>query len=45
MEKKTYSMFKQKGENNFNEFIIFALFFPTSNCESATTLRLNTNPS
>jgi len=45
MGKKTCSMFKERRESNFRELIIFALFFPTSVCESATTLRLNTNPS
>jgi hypothetical protein len=44
MEKETYSMFKQRGESNFKELIVFAPFFPTLVCESATTLRLNTNP-
>lgn len=36
--------FKQRGESNFKELIVFAPFFPTLVCESATTLRLNTNP-
>ncbi len=45
MEKNTFNMFKQRGESNFREFIIFAPFSPTFVCESATTLKLNTNPS